>query len=340
VSIPSARGVQALRHKSLGYVQANYFAILTFSILLKNFKRKYEGGQVGKIVIWGLKSDFHSHKFIQGAFYRNFRDMGYEAIWVDDLESNKSVVNRFDIVFAVDVASSFLPIVKGAKYVLHNLCAETLGLADNYINLQVHYVGATGINLGIPYVHWDSKKRTLFQPWGVPTHTKNWKLPNRVNSSTEFWVGSIWNNDLKQGNSEFMEGYIRILGNQGIRFFRKGTPSRFQPRGISESKAMSYVNRSAVGAAVVGNWQKENRYIPCRLFKNISSGAIPCSNADFSELFGIDGGVFNENPEEVVTTVIDLDYSEKLELVASAQQRILPYTYHAGIQRILLFLSE
>jgi hypothetical protein len=295
---------------------------------------------MAKVIIWGLKSDFHSHKFIQGAFYRNFLDMGYETIWIDDLESNQNLVNRLDIVFAVDVASRFLPIVQGAKYVLHNLFAETLGLDKNYINIQVHYSAASGVNLGIPYVHWDSEKRTLFQPWGVPTHPKNWKLPNESKSLNEYWVGSIWNNDLKQGNSDFMEGYISSLNEQGIKFFRRGTPSRFQPQGVSEAKSIRFVNKSAVGAAVVGNWQKENRYIPCRLFKNIASGAVPSSNADFSELFGLNGGIFNDNPDTVIRKVIGLSQSEKTDLVESAQQKILPYTYHAGIQRILQYLAN
>ena len=289
-------------------------------------------------MVWGLKSDFHSHKFIQGAFYRNFLDMGFDAFWVDDLEKNVNLIGSGDIVFAVDVASRFLPIVKGAKYVLHNISAEELGLDDNFLNLQVHTSSATGEKLGIPYTRWDSSKRTLFQPWGVPTRPREWRLPNLNRSTTEYWVGSIWNNDLNQGNSTFMAGYIQTLNDQGIRFFRRGTPSRFQPRGISESKSMILVNRSAIGAAVVGEWQRENNYIPCRLFKNIASGVIPSSNADFSELFGIKGGVFDSDPSVVIAKVIEMKHSEKVELVEWAQTRILPYTYYAGIQRILTFL--
>ncbi len=295
---------------------------------------------MGKIVIWGLRSDFHSHKFIQGAFYRNFLDLGFQAIWIDDLEENAKFVESRDIVFAVDVASRFLPIVRGAKYVLHNLSAESLGLDGGFINIQVHYAKASGVNLGIPYVHWDAEKRTLFQPWGVPTQPKVWRLPKQAKSTKEFWVGSIWNNELNQGNSDFMEGYISSLEGYGIDFSRHGTPSRFHPRGISESKSVKLVNRSAVGAAVVGNWQKQNKYIPCRLFKNIASGAVPSSNADFSELFGIDGGIFDDKPDEVIRKVINLSYDEKVELVISAQQKILPYTYHAGIERIILQLMN
>jgi len=295
---------------------------------------------MGKIVIWGLRSDFNSYKFIQSAFYNNFLDMGFETIWIDDLESNQILVNRFDIVFAVDIASRFLPRVTGAKYVLHNISAEDYGLEEKFINIQAHYAFASGSNLGIPYVHWDLEKRTLFQPWGVPTKPKEWKLPNRKKSSNEYWVGSIWNNDLNQGNTDFMKGYIRTLNEQGIGFYRRGTPSRFQPRGLSEKRSMTLVNHSAIGSAVVGNWQKENRYVPCRLFKNIASGSVPSSNADFSELFGMSGGVFNDEPETIIQTILGLSHSEKMDLVKSAQQRIIPFTYHASIQRILHLLSN
>jgi hypothetical protein len=41
---------------------------------------------MGRIVIWGLKTDLHSHKFIQNAFYTNFKKMGFETFWVDDRE--------------------------------------------------------------------------------------------------------------------------------------------------------------------------------------------------------------------------------------------------------------
>jgi hypothetical protein len=156
----------------------------------------------------------------------------------------------------------------------------------------------------------------------------------------EYWVGSIWNNELNQGNSTFMKGYIQTLSDNGIKFFQRGTPSRIHRRGISESKSMKLVNRSSIGAAVVGEWQLENNYIPCRLFKNIASGVVPSSNADFSELFGLSGGVFDVNPQTLIRRVLELKYSEKVELVAAAQSKILPYTYRAGIQRIQTLLSS
>jgi hypothetical protein len=295
---------------------------------------------MGKVVVWGLKSEINSFKFIHSAFYRNFLDIGFETIWVDNLEKNSKIIERGDIVIAVDVASHYMPVVRNAKYILHNISAEKFHLDRNFLIIQTHTKSATGEKLGIPYVHWDASKRTLFQPWGVPTHPKNWKRPNKSPSSNEYWVGSIWNNEFNQGNAEFIHRYVNALAEYGIKFSRRGTSSRLERRGISESKSMRLVNKSAIGAAVVGEWQRENNYIPDRLFKNIASGAIASSNADFSELFGTRGGVFNSDPKVIIGKVIEMKYSEKVELADWAQERILPYTYHASIQRILNFLFD
>ena len=293
---------------------------------------------MNKVVIWGLKSDFHSHKFIQHAFYTNALKMGYESIWVDDRESSADLINRGDIVFAVDVAARFLPVIAGARYVLHNISPESIGINNNFVKVQVHTKAAKGENLGIPYVHWDNATRTLFQPWGVPSSPKVWKKANHISTNKEFWVGSIWNNDLNQGNSDFMKGYIENLSTHNIRFLRKGTPSRFQPNGISESRATRLVNRSAIGAAVVGNWQRDNQYIPCRLFKNVAAGTIPSSNAEFYDLFNSDIGIFDSNPEILIEKILRVGQKEREERVELAQQIVLPYTYTAGMNRIFASL--
>ena len=72
---------------------------------------------MSKVVIWGLKSKRHSHKFIQHGFYTNALRMGLDACWVDDKKSNRAVISPGDFVFAVDIASSNLPVVKDAKYI-------------------------------------------------------------------------------------------------------------------------------------------------------------------------------------------------------------------------------
>jgi hypothetical protein len=295
---------------------------------------------LGKIVIWGLRSSFHSHKFIHQAFFRSLVGMGFEAAWIDDKASNSDLVKPGDTVFAVDVASKFLPIVKGAKYVLHNIDPASKEIETNYINLQVFTKSSSGQNQGVPYVLWDTKSKTLYQPWGVPVSQSEWLTPKLYESRVEYWIGSIWNNELNQGNSNFMTVYKKSLGKHNLKFKQKGTTTILKPNGLSEVKAASLINRSPVGAAVVGNWQKENKYVPCRLFKNVAAGALPSSNSDFSELFGEGIGVFESDPENLIQNVMDVSFSQKVMRVKEAQNKILPYTYDEGVARILHHLES
>jgi hypothetical protein len=265
--------------------------------------------------------------------------MGKEAIWIDDKQSNSELVRKGDTVFAVDVASRFLPNVKGAKYVLHNIDPASKEINRNYINLQAFTKSAVGEKLGIPYVLWNGDSRTLYQPWGVPTSPTEWLTPKLTNLKTEHWIGSIWNNELDQGNLSFMEVYKKSLASYNLKFKQRGTTTRFRPSGLSEVSAARLINRSPVGAAVVGNWQNENKYVPCRLFKNIAAGAIPSSNSDFSELFQDGLGIFDKNPESLIQSVIGVSFSQKTIRVKEAQNKILPYVYDKGITRILDLLN-
>lgn len=199
-------------------------------------KGKKDEERMSKVVIWGLRSDLHSHKFIHRSFFESFLALGFETIWVDDREQNIPYVRKEDTVFAVDVASTFLPKVNGAKYVLHNISPSELGLENNYLNLQVHTNSASGENLGLPYVSWDSNRRILFQPWGVPAPPDSWLKPNSHRSRKEFWVGSIWNNTQNQGNSEFMEDYKSALTKNKLSLVQKGTSTRIHPNGMPEKK--------------------------------------------------------------------------------------------------------
>jgi hypothetical protein len=109
---------------------------------------------------------------------------------------------------------------------------------------------------------------------------------------------------------------------------------------MSEDKAMKLVNKSAIGSAVVGKWQEVNEYVPCRLFKNIASGAAPISNAKFEVLFGEDGGIFDSNPDSLIEKALSLSDTLRKKMNYDAQNAILPYTYAESIRRILTFLKE
>lgn len=293
---------------------------------------------MSKIIIWGLRNRSHSHKFIHKGFFENFKRLGFETVWVEDAMQNQHLVRSGDIVFAVDVASRHLPSVKKAKYVLHNIPPQTKQINENYLVLQVYTTGVPGESLGMPWVWWDEQNSTLYQPWGVPQPTTKWLKYSHGDSNSEYWVGSIWNNKLNQGNQDFMKKYKYALKSHHIKFKQVGRSTVFRPNGISEEKANRLINQSPIGASVVGEWQKKHSYVPCRFFKNVSAGAVPSSNSNFSELLGSEGGVFESDPQLLIDKVLSLSRKTCHKMTEDAQNNIEQYTYEAGIKRILRLL--
>ena len=97
---------------------------------------------------------------------------------------------------------------------------------------------------------------------------------------------------------------------------------------------MHLINSSPIGASIVGNWQRENEYIPCRFFKNIAAGAPPSSNLDLSEILKIKG-IFHNNLELLVGERLGQSKKEEIEMVKDAQVIIKTYSYENSIKRII-----
>jgi hypothetical protein len=273
-----------------------------------------------RVVIWGLKSARHSHRYIHDGFFHSFKSLGYETYWVDDSLANSEIVKKDTLVIAVNVAAKNLPVVRHANYVLHNLDPEKFSEAGKVINLQV-YTNA-------------SNSRTLFQPWGLPYSEIAFMQPTRGSDRIEYWVGAVWNNKLNQGNSHDISAYKAALKNRGIQFRRVGGTRWFTKSGISEVKSRRLINSSPIGAAIVGEWQREHSYVPCRFFKNIASGALPASNSDFGRILGVTG-IYANDIDQVIDDVLNQSHTKRLELVAEAQEAIKKFTYEESILRIV-----
>lgn len=292
-----------------------------------------------RVVIWGLRSVRHSHRYIHEGFFQSFKNLGYETQWVDDLLANSEVIKKDTIVIGVNVAAKNLPVVKHASYVLHNIDPQKFLEAGKVVNLQVYTNASKGETLLPHGVMWDSNSRTLFQPWGLPHSEISFMQPTERMGRIEYWIGAVWNNNLNQGNSHDISEYKATLKNRGIEFRRVGGTRWFTKNGISEIKSRRLINSSPIGAAIVGEWQREHSYVPCRFFKNIASGALPASNSDFGRILGVPG-IYANDLGLVIDDVLNQSLEKRLKLVADAQEAIKKFTYEESIQRILSSFSN
>lgn len=299
-----------------------------------------------EIIVWGLKTKRHSHRFIHQGFYENLYGLADSVEWFDDSKKINLSPFKKRLIFASGMASKHLPIYPNTDYVLHNVqlspaqefAAEVL--SSRILRLQVYTNTAKGTPISsLPNVKFDKETSTLFQPWGTPSKYSSWhRIIEKNIGETEYWVGSIWNNKAGQGNSETVGKYREALAEHGFKFKRIGG-SRLNRSGLPESKAAEFLRISPIGAAIVGDWQSRNGYVPCRLFKNIAAGIPPNSNADFRGMLG-SAQLFASNVKDLVGLAREESAKIKQNRLAEAQDSILEYTYENSINRIFNCLEN
>jgi hypothetical protein len=298
------------------------------------------------VVLWGLRKKRDSFRFISQGFYDSLTRQGIDVRWVDDKTKYCSVVDKNSLVIGVNVAGDNIPIVEGSKYVTLNIedqseIGKRLAQTGNWYKIQEFTNRSIGTkdSLGSVVVY-NSDKKTLYMPWGTP-HAKNSFLKPVLNSDisqNEYWVGAIWNDALNQGNRESIDIYKTVLRKQGIAFRRLGG-SRLKLNGLSESDNAFRVRASRLGAGVVGNWQKNNQYYPCRLFKAVSFGVPPTSNLNAVNIFK-DSLLHSNNIEEMTELALAEGISSRIERTKLGQKLIEKYTYEESFNRIMRMVND
>lgn len=51
-----------------------------------------------RIVIWGLRKKYHTHRYIHKAFYENAKKLGYEVAWLEDEKNNAKLIKPGDLI--------------------------------------------------------------------------------------------------------------------------------------------------------------------------------------------------------------------------------------------------
>lgn len=291
-----------------------------------------------RFVLWGLDSGHDSFRHIHRHYHHALKKLGKETVWLADHVKSASALEAGDLVFAVDIASEHLgrP-VEEVDYILHNfdISADIWdGLPEeSALRLQV-YTNACeryGVEWA-PGRRYDRAGRILFQPWGTDLLADEFHPPVFKPHSTEIpFVGSIWDGD-GQGNIHAITE-LKQISNAHRLVFR-----HYQH--ISDFKNAFVVRNARLAPAFTGAWQIEQDYLPCRVFKNVSYGALALTQVPkFRELFG---GAFTSwgSVGQIITDALGLDEQTYLDLVAAQQEIVKQYTYKESLESIERALEE
>jgi len=293
----------------------------------KQLRRKIE--KFNKVVVWGLKTQEHTHAYIHRHFFSTLEKLGASVVLVDDRRENEDVIESNDLVISVDVSSSHLPIRDNVYYCLHNCSDDIHQTIDPSRSIQLQtYTNSVELagQMWDQVTFFDGKNRTLFQPWATDLLGNEFEEPILERSgNVVFWVGSIWNDRLDRGNVNEIEMLKDVLEKRNIRFIHL--------QDISDSLNIKYVRRSLIAPAIAGRWQVENNYLPCRMWKNISYGRLGVSNVrKFDDIFN-DCTVKGRSIEELIDNTLSLPLSKYRDMIYEQQEIVK--SHHTYVNRLL-----
>lgn len=301
---------------------------------------KQNAKRFNKIVIWGLKKKWHTHRFIFQAYYETLKKCSIPVIWVEDEEENKKYIEPGDLILSAEVQGKMvpekfrfeeynLPVRDDIFYCLHNFKEIFLEKINpkNLLKLQVYSHIAESFPKLHEAVHFDEKNKILFQFWGTDLLPNEFKKPVFNNNKLVFWIGSVWNNKYNQGNTEQIEELKRALKKYGLKFIKL----RFVPDWLN----IFLIRRSRIAPAIAGKFQAEIDYLPCRMFKNISYGQLGFSNIKkFNDIFK-NCSVYDEDIKKMIEKILSLNKDSYVDLVKKQQEICKNFTIANHLNNIL-----
>jgi hypothetical protein len=303
---------------------------------LKDNSKKFN-----KIIIWGLKTKWHTHRFVFEAYYKVFKKCNIPVIWVDDEKKYQDIVEKNDLIFTASgmtgkiVPEKFslsdynVPIRDDVYYCLHaekDFFIQRIK-AEKHLVLKFYSNESEKYQKIYEAVHFDSATRTLYQPWGTDLLPEEFKKPTFNKNKFVFWVGSIWNDKNNHGNLEEISAFRKILKNNNLWFIHV----RFIPNFINTL----LVRISRLAPAIGGRRQVETNYLPDRMFKNISYGQLGFSNIEkFNNIFK-DCNIYDKDMSIMTEKILSLSKDEYINMIKKQQDICKKYTTLDHLNNIL-----
>jgi hypothetical protein len=321
--------MKILRYFLLVFLVSHYCSVGATAFPFKN------------VIIWGHKLHSHTHSYIHAAFYRAFEYQGYNTYWFDDNDT----LNGFDFSSSLFITEGQvdkrIPLRDDCRYILHNCDGEkyrSLRQKGNCIMLQVytHDCLPRSVQKLDDCIYADKNDLCIYMPWAtdlLPHEIDAIKNKFRIRAPGKnkavYFIGTIGGGTF--GNDNHIDKFKRACHEHGISFM--------QQRNLSLEETILNTQSSLMAPAIQGDWQIEKGYIPCRIFKNISYGAIGATNSKtVRELFQRKI-VYNPDCYQLFYDVRDrintITLEEQFEIMDFVKEK---HTYLNRIEHLLQFM--
>ncbi len=294
-----------------------------------------------KVIIWGYKLYTHTHSFIHAAFKIAFEHMGYDVRWYFDGEDHSD--ENFDncLFLASAEQEQNIPLNSTSCYILHNVNAgKYVDAGCKVVSIQVYNkdVSRYGLTKISDYeAIWEGNVKTLYLPWAtdVLPDKFDFSLPHsRINQCV--WIGTFGDSTGTFQNGQQLQPFFDQCEKNGVEVVKIdpwATPVTFEHN-------YELVRLASYAPALQGQWQVENNYIPCRIFKNISYGNLGITNNELvKDIFG-DMVVYHPDTAELFNKAAEIlaDRERANNMILSSMKYV--QENHTYINRINFILEH
>lgn len=285
-----------------------------------------------KIIIWGAKFDSgHTHAFVHEPLVRAAQYLGYPVFWLDNRDLNHLDVTFFDhaliiseqwLVFANGL-SNLLPLRPTSAYLIHYLgnkgpvegnpgASLYLGRVGKLIdfrfacnwgvdgvpdkNYAYHFNKSecTPLNDGTSYLKQEEHITQFYSMWATDL------MPDDINLEDRFIPPSIphhafFGGTIREDNKEMFVPFMNACTEFRMPFLYNSPWQN--PLSIAEIREA--VSKCYLALDVRPRNHLANKYISCRMFKNISYGQLGLTNCPATYEF-FDGEVaYHSDPYQL-----------------------------------------
>lgn len=255
---------------------------ILFAMLLALSSNAYSAVRdVDRVIIWKFPLHSHTHSYIHWGFYRAFEHLGYQTYWVQNEQELNSINLANSLFFVSGGQEQGVPLRDDCYYITHNcegVRYKTLREIGHCIILQVYtHDCLERQEPSLQYCfHYDLRQPIIYMPWATDL------LPHEIDENKKkvaavakknqaIFIGTI--NAGSFGNYKEIMPFIQACNEHHIPFVNGGCCTK------SMEDNVNMVMESLLAPAIQGEWQCKKGYIPCRIFKNISYGAMGITNS-------------------------------------------------------------
>jgi len=313
---------------------------------------------IDKVIIWGHKLHSHTHSYIHNAFYNTFKYLGYDTNWFDDNDdisnfnfSKCLFISEHQVDFKIPKRNDclyFIHFVDPGKYDMlpcENIIELQCAFRDMYgehskkvqnlnpipINEKKYEFYFKNIKHYIYYTMW----ATDLLPEQIQDNIDNLNIiSNKINDKYYYFIGSF---------THTHSHILPYLQSKNINFRKAGATFNVNSnQNMSVEMSMECLQRSVIAPSFQYGTQLIEKYVPCRIFKNISYGRMGITNNKIVDDLFDNKLIYDIDPNKCIEKGIEFEKNpDKLNIIKELMYKVKnEHTYVNRIESMKYFINN